>query len=181
MADYQIVIAGFGGQGLLFTGKLLVYGGLIEERELSWLPSYGPEMRGGTANCHVILSSAPVGSPLVVHPNILMAMNAPSLEKYEPDVQAGGSIFYDSTLISETRNRPDVNYYAIPATRMATEQGAGNLANMILLGAILEKTECLNKETVEPALKKLISAKRADMIEINQQFLALGRKYVSSL
>ncbi len=181
MADHQIVIAGFGGQGLLFTGKLLAYGGLIEGRELSWLPSYGPEMRGGTANCMVILSSTPVGSPLVERPNILMAMNAPSLEKYEQAVPAGGTIFYDSTMITEDAGREDVHYYPIPATRIATEQGLPNLANMILLGAILEKAQCLKDETVRPALEKLIPAKRAAMIETNLKLLALGRELAAKM
>ena len=98
MADFQIVIAGFGGQGLLFSGKVLAYAGLLEGRELSWLPSYGPEMRGGTANCNVILSDTPVGSPIVQHPNVLMVMNNPSLDKYEDTVAPGGKIFVDSTL-----------------------------------------------------------------------------------
>ena len=100
MADHQIVIAGFGGQGLLFSGKVLAYAGLIEGRELSWLPSYGPEMRGGTANCNVILSDAPVGSPIVNTPNVLMVMNTPALDNYENAVQPGGKIFLDSTLIA---------------------------------------------------------------------------------
>lgn len=99
MADFQIVIAGFGGQGLLFSGKVLAYAGLLEGRGVSWLPSYGPEMRGGTANCNVILSDTPVGSPIVQHPNVLMVMNNPSLDKYEDTVAPGGKIFVDSTLI----------------------------------------------------------------------------------
>ena len=101
MADntnYEILIAGFGGQGLLFSGKVLAYAGLLEGRELSWLPSYGPEMRGGTANCNVILSDTPVGSPIVENPNVLMVMNGPSLDKYESAVTPGGMIFVDSSL-----------------------------------------------------------------------------------
>ena len=114
MADHQIVIAGFGGQGLLFSGKVLAYAGLIEGRELSWLPSYGPEMRGGTANCNVILSDAPVGSPIVNTPNVLMVMNNPSLDKYENAVQPGGKIFLDSTLIARKVTRTDVEAYYVP-------------------------------------------------------------------
>ena len=108
MADYQIVIAGFGGQGLLFSGKVLAYAGLMDGRQLSWLPSYGPEMRGGTANCNVILSDTPVGSPIVSRPNVLMVMNNPSLDKYEDAVQPGGSIFLDSSLIGRKVKRTDV-------------------------------------------------------------------------
>lgn len=179
MADHQIVIAGFGGQGLLFTGKLLAYGGLVEGRELSWLPSYGPEMRGGTANCMVILSSTPVGSPLVDHPDIVMAMNGPSLEKYQSTVPAGGMIFYDSTMIPEVVQREDVQYFPIPATRLASEMGLPTLANMILLGAILEKTACLQEDTVRKALEKLIPASRASMIETNLKVLAVGRELIA--
>ena len=133
MADHEIVIAGFGGQGLLFSGKVLAYAGLLEGRELSWLPSYGPEMRGGTANCNVILSDSPVGSPIVDHPNVLMVMNAPSLDKYEPAVVPGGYIFLDSTLITREVERDDVKVYRVPATQMANDMGYPGLANMILL------------------------------------------------
>ena len=137
MADFQIVIAGFGGQGLLFSGKVLAYAGLLEGRELSWLPSYGPEMRGGTANCNVILSDTPVGSPIVQHPNVLMVMNNPSLDKYEDTVAPGGKIFVDSTLIGRKVRRTDVEAYYIPATGLAGEMGVPTLANMLLLGALV--------------------------------------------
>ena len=140
MADFQIVIAGFGGQGLLFSGKVLAYAGLLEGRELSWLPSYGPEMRGGTANCNVILSDTPVGSPIVQHPNVLMVMNNPSLDKYEDTVAPGSKIFVDSTLIGRKVRRTDVEAYYIPATGLAGEMGVPTLANMLLLGALVEKT-----------------------------------------
>ena len=108
MAGHEIIIAGFGGQGLLFAGKVLAYGGLIENREVSWLPSYGPEMRGGTDNCNVILSDTPVGSPIVQHPDILIVMNTPSLDKYESTVAPGGKIFVDSALITRKVSREDV-------------------------------------------------------------------------
>ena len=115
----QLLIAGFGGQGVLFAGKFLAYKGLLEGRQLSWLPSYGPEMRGGTANCSVILSDEPVGSPIVSKPDVLIAMNLPSLDKYESAVVPGGKIFYDSSLITRDVNRTDVEVYKIPATEMA--------------------------------------------------------------
>ena len=154
MADHQIVIAGFGGQGLLFSGKVLAYAGLIEGRELSWLPSYGPEMRGGTANCNVILSDAPVGSPIVNTPNVLMVMNNPSLDKYENAVQPGGKIFLDSTLIARKVTRTDVEAYYVPATKMAMDMGMPTLANMILLGALISKTGCVREESLADALHK---------------------------
>ena len=163
MADHQIVIAGFGGQGLLFSGKVLAYAGLIEGRELSWLPSYGPEMRGGTANCNVILSDAPVGSPIVNTPNVLMVMNNPSLDKYENAVQPGGKIFLDSTLIARKVTRTDVEAYYVPATKMAMDMGMPTLANMILLGALISKTGCVREESLADALHKVIPARKADL------------------
>lgn len=177
MADFEIVIAGFGGQGLLFAGKVLAYAGLVEGRQLSWLPSYGPEMRGGTANCNVILSDTPVGSPIVEHPNVLMVMNNPSLDKYENDVTAGGLAFIDSTLIGRKLERSDVTAYYIPATKLAGEMGAPTLANMILLGAIIEKTHCVSFESVEEALHKVIPARKANLFDVNMQALRLGASY----
>ncbi len=178
MANFEIVIAGFGGQGLLFTGKVMAYAGLIEGRELSWLPSYGPEMRGGTANCNVILSDTPVGSPIVQNPNVLMVMNMPSLDKYESSVVPGGKIFVDSTLIDRKVERDDVDVYYIPATAMANELGYPTLANMFLLGAIIEATGCIEDETLEPALHKVIPARKADLFDVNMQVIAAGREYV---
>ena len=177
MADHQIVIAGFGGQGLLFSGKVLAYAGLIEGKELSWLPSYGPEMRGGTCNCNVILSDTPVGSPIVQHPNILIVMNAPSLDKYEADVMPGGKIFVDSTMISRKVTRDDVDVYYIPATQMAKDMGLDGLANMILLGAIVDKTGCIQDESIAAALHKVIPARKANLFDSNMQAIKAGKDY----
>ena len=173
MADFQIVIAGFGGQGLLFSGKVLAYAGLLEGRELSWLPSYGPEMRGGTANCKVILSDTPVGSPIVQHPNVLMVMNNPSLDKYEDTVAPGSKIFVDSTLIG----RKDVEAYYIPATGLAGEMGVPTLANMLLLGALVEKTGCVRFDSIAPALHKVIPARKADLFDVNMKAVEAGKAY----
>ncbi|HAE15204.1 MAG TPA: 2-oxoacid:ferredoxin oxidoreductase subunit gamma [Erysipelotrichaceae bacterium] len=179
MADFEIVIAGFGGQGLLFTGKVLAYAGLLEGRELSWLPSYGPEMRGGTANCNVILSDTPVGSPIVQHPNVLMVMNAPSLDKYEADVAPGGTIFVDSSLIERKVNRDDVTVYYIPATRMAAEAGLSGLANMILLGAMIRTTGCISEDTLPDALHKVIPERKAHLFDANMKAIEAGRAEVA--
>ncbi len=177
MRENQIVIAGFGGQGLLFSGKILAYGGLLENRQLSWLPSYGPEMRGGTANCSVILSDREVGSPIVHHPDILMVMNTPSLDKYEAEVAPGGKIFIDSSLVSRKVSRDDVNVYYIPATEMAHEMGAPTLANMILLGALVQQTGCIGEETLDAALLKVVPPRKADLIDLNRKALALGKDF----
>ena len=178
MTDYEIVIAGFGGQGLLFSGKVLAYAGLLEGRELSWLPSYGPEMRGGTANCNVILSDTPVGSPIVDHPNVLMVMNAPSLDKYENAVKEGGCIFLDSTLITREVERKDVKVYRVPATQMANDMGMAGLANMILLGAVLAKTGCVDDGTVDEALHHVIPARKANLFDANKACIEAGKAYV---
>ena len=119
----RMLFAGFGGQGILFAGKFLAYKGLIEGKQVSWLPSYGPEMRGGTANCSVIISDEPIGSPIVDKPDVLVAMNIPSLEKYENEVVSGGKIFVDSTMIDKKVDRTDVDVYYIPATKMANDNG----------------------------------------------------------
>ena len=178
MADHEIIIAGFGGQGLLFAGKVLAHAGLLEGRELSWLPSYGPEMRGGTANCNVILSDSPVGSPIVQHPNVLVVMNTPSLEKYENTVAPGGKIFVDSTLIDKKVSRTDVDVYYIPATQMAKEMELGNLANMILLGTVIRETACIREETLEEALKHVIPARKMDLFDANMAAIQAGMNAV---
>ncbi len=175
MAHHEIVIAGFGGQGLLFIGKILAYAGLVENRELSWLPSYGPEMRGGTANCNVILSDSPVGSPIVQHPNVLIVMNTPSLDKYENEVVPGGKIFIDSTLITRKVEREDVDVYYIPATRIAKDMGMDGLANMILLGAVIRETGCVQEENLEAALGHVIPPKKADAFATNLKAIEVGR------
>ncbi|MBO4359569.1 MAG: 2-oxoacid:acceptor oxidoreductase family protein [Eubacteriaceae bacterium] len=169
----NILIAGFGGQGILFTGKVLAYKGLLEGRNLSWLPSYGPEMRGGTCNCGVILSDEPVGSPIVNHPDVLVAMNLPSLDKYEADVAPGGKIFVDSALIERRVERTDVDVYYVPVTRMAMDNGTPGLANMIMLGKVFK--ECgMRTDDIEETLKKVIPAKHADLFDANMSCIRLG-------
>ena len=175
---YETIMAGFGGQGLLFSGKVLAHAALIENKELSWLPSYGPEMRGGTCNCSVIVSDEPVGSPIIAHPNVLMVMNEPSIDTFEPAVAAGGTVFVDSSLISRKVARDDVEAVYIPATEMAKDMGAAGLANMILLGAIVRRTGCVKSETVTQALKEVISARKADLLGLNLKAVELGEKYI---
>ena len=173
----QILIAGFGGQGVLFSGKFLAYKAMMEEREVSWLPSYGPEMRGGTANCSVIVSNAPVGSPIVTKPDVLIAMNLPSLDKYENAVAPGGIIIVDSTLIARKVERTDVNVYYIPATQMASDEGITTLANMIILGKLIRVCDAVSDDNLEAALKKVVSARRADMLDLNKKAIELGFNY----
>ena len=174
MDTLNVLIAGFGGQGVLFAGKCLAYKGLTEDKQVSWLPSYGPEMRGGTANCSVILSDTPVGSPIVSNPNVLVAMNLPSLDKYENEAVSGAKIFIDSTLINRKVARNDVDAFYIPATKMATDIGAPTLANMIILGKLIKETNAVDIDTIEVGLKKVIPARKADMIDINLKAIKAG-------
>ena len=177
MKTTQILIAGFGGQGILFAGKFLAYKGLLEDLQVSWLPSYGPEMRGGTANCSVVLSDDPVGSPIITEPDVLIAMNLPSLEKYVNAVVPGGQIYVDSTLIAEKIDRTDVDVFYIPATAMAKEEGIATLANMIIVGHLLENNPELSFEGAEVTVQKLVPAKKAALVELNMKALELGKTY----
>ena len=175
---YETIMAGCGGQGLLFSGKVLAHAALIEGKELSWLPSYGPEMRGGTCNCSVIVSDDPVGSPIIAHPNILMVMNEPSLDKFEDAGAPGGTIFVDSSLIARKVKRTDIEVVYIPATQMAKEMEAVSLANMIILGAIVEKLGCVKYATVIEALKHVISARKANLLDLNIKAVEAGSKFI---
>lgn len=174
---HSFLIAGFGGQGLLFAGKFLVNKGMLDGKEVSWLPSYGPEMRGGTANCSVIVSDEPVGSPIVDHPDVLMVMNLPSLDKYEDAVQPGGMIFVDSALIERKVKRTDVKTFYVPATRMAAQEGVTTLANMILTGKIMKELGEFDEAGVQAALKKVVSVKHPEMYDLNMKALNLGRDF----
>ena len=177
MSTVQFLFSGFGGQGILFAGKFVAYKGLIEDKQVSWLPSYGPEMRGGTASCGVIVGDEPVGSPIVTAPDVLVAMNLPSLDKYEASVAPGGIIFMDSTLIERRVKRTDVTVYEIPATKLASDNGIPTLANMIIVGKILKVLGQFNKDDVDAALKKVISAKHANMMEANYKAMQIGADY----
>ena len=174
---HEILIAGFGGQGILFAGKFLAYKGLQENRQVSWLPSYGPEMRGGTANCSVILSDDPIGSPIVSAPNVLMVMNLPSLDKYENACVPGGIILLDTTLVTRMPSRTDVRVYGVPATKLAADNGFPTLANMILIGKLIRESGAVAMEDLAEAMKKVVSAKHQDLIDINLKAIDIGYHY----
>jgi len=170
----QILLAGSGGQGLLFAGKFLAYAGMMEAREVSWYPSYGPEARGGTSTCSLILSDRPIGSPIVRQPDILMVLNLPSYLKFEPEVRPGGLMIADSSMIGETSGREDIRACYVPATQTAYDQDMKGLANMILIGRMLKETGIVAPETVEPAMAKCIPASKAAMLALNLRAIALG-------
>ena len=174
---HEILISGFGGQGVLFAGKCLAYEGLEENKQVSWLPSYGPEMRGGTASCGVIISDEPVGSPIVSKPTILIAMNLPSLDRFEKETVVGGKIFVDSTLVAREVERKDVDAFYIPATRLANELGTPTLANMIILGKMIKETGLVTLESATEAMKHVVSAKKANLLEANVKALQTGYNY----
>ena len=174
MNTKNIILSGFGGQGILFAGKFLAYKGMLEEKEVSWLPSYGPEMRGGTASCSVIVSDEKVGSPIITTPNVLIAMNLPSLDKFEATVEKGGIIIADSTLIERKVMRDDVTTYYVPATKLASDNGFPTLANMIIVGKLLNVLGEDKPEDIDAVLKKIIPAKRAAMAESNLKALQIG-------
>ncbi len=177
MKSNEIVIAGFGGQGILFAGKVLAYTGLVNGYEISWLPSYGPEVRGGTANCHVIMSEEPVASPMITKPTALIAMNLPSLRKFENAVVSGGLILVDSSLIEEDVQRDDVTVIRIPATKMADEAGARKLANMIMTGAFVKATGCVDFEGLCKGVAKCVPAGKDAILEQNKKLLSMGYNY----
>ena len=177
MKTTQFLIAGFGGQGVLFAGKFLAYKGLVQDKQVSWLPSYGPEMRGGTANCSEIISDMPVGSPIITNPDVLVAMNLPSLQKFVDTVVPGGHIFVDSTLITEKVERTDVQVHYIPATQMAKDAGFSTLANMILTGKVIKESGCVAFEGNKETLEAFIPAKKANLIDLNCQALQTGYDY----
>ena len=170
----EIIISGFGGQGVLAIGKNLVEAGLEEGLEVTWAPSYGPEMRGGTANCHVVLSDKPVGSPVFTYPTELIAMNAPSIEKFGPLVQSGGLVFINSSVVSEKFERPDVKTVYVPCEDIAYELGNPKVANMVMLGAYVGATGALKKETVERMIHEIFTGPKAKLIPLNLAALQRG-------
>lgn len=170
----ETIFAGFGGQGVLFAGKLLAYLGLNQDKQVSWLPSYGPEMRGGTANCSVCLSDKPICSPYVTDPDVLIAMNGPSYDKFIDSVKQGGIAIIDSTLVTKECTRTDIRSFRIPSTALAAENGLPGMANIILVGKLLKETGIAVIDAVRPTLEKLIPPKKANLIEANMKALAIG-------
>lgn len=179
MKDWNFVFAGFGGQGILFAGKVVAYAGMMESREVSWLPSYGPEMRGGTANCSVCLAGQPIGSPLVLEPNALVVMNNPSYDKFIDTVCPGGVAVIDSALVDRKTDREDITAVYLPATKIAQENGIGKLANLIMLGALWKATQFIPMEALESAVEKVVPPGKQQLVELNKKAIRLGMEAVS--
>jgi 2-oxoglutarate ferredoxin oxidoreductase subunit gamma len=169
----DVIMAGFGGQGILLIGKILAYAGMHEGMEVSWLPSYGPEMRGGTANCTVVISDKPVGSPVIRSPRAVVAMNLPSLDKFEPDIREGGLLLINSSLINRGAKRDDLTVIEIPANEVASELGNPRGANMVALGAYLGATDAVSIDGVIEVIRETFAAKPA-VIDVNIEALRKG-------
>jgi 2-oxoisovalerate ferredoxin oxidoreductase beta subunit len=176
--DYTIKIAGFGGQGVLLLGQLLTEMGMREGLEVSWLPSYGPEMRSGSAHCHVCLSKERIGSPLISHPDVLIALNEISLRKFAHQVAPGGVILYNRDRIPADFTLPQARVICMPASEMADKLGSTKVTNIVMMGALLEETECLSPATAMGVLETKI--KKLDLLEIDRQALAAGRNFIDS-
>ena len=174
MKAYNMVFAGFGGQGILFSGKIAAYAGLLDGLEVSWLPSYGPEMRGGTANCSVCISDKTIGSPVVNEPDVLVAFNGPSYDKFIDAVVPGGSVFVDSTLVDRTCKRTDITQFSVPVTQLSLDNGLEGISNIILLGKLLKEVPFASMEAIEKALAKCVPAKKAHLLEHNIRAIKFG-------
>lgn len=172
--DLNLILAGFGGQGLLFAGKVTAYAGLAEGREVSWLPSYGPEMRGGTANCSVCISDRAIGSPLVLNPNALIVMNLPSFDKFIDTVKPGGTVVVDSSMVSKKVERSDINVFYVPATKLAEESVLKGLGNIILLGKLFKELKFCSFDALNTGLVKSVPASKPQMLEFNRRAIQLG-------
>ncbi len=175
MINEKIICAGFGGQGVMLMGQLITYSGMNEDKEVSWLPSYGPEMRGGTANCNVLVSDTLIGSPIITdNATSAIVMNLPSLDKFEADVVSGGAIFVNSSLIEKKVSRTDITAYYIPANEIAVELGNPRVANMVMLGAYIEIFKTVKPETVIAVLKKSFGERKAHLIPVNEEAIKKG-------
>ena len=172
MAGKRIFIAGFGGQGVLLIGQMLSYAAMFEDKEVSWMPSYGPEMRGGTANCTVNISDQPIASPLVTKCDVLITMNGPSLDKFEGMLEPGGDLFINSSIISQKATRDDINVHYVDCQHLAeVEVGNGKTQNMVMLGAIINATNVVNIDTMQKVFEKVFTGKKAALIPKNMEAL----------
>jgi 2-oxoglutarate ferredoxin oxidoreductase subunit gamma len=175
----EIIFAGFGGQGVLLMGRLIAQAGMLEGKQVVWMPSYGPEMRGGTANCTVIVSSEEVASPVVPNPITLIAMNQPSLDKFEPMVVKNGIIIINKSLVSRDINRDDVEVVKVPANDIANELGNLRVANMVALGSYIAKSKSVMMETVFEVLDQILDRRQEKLITLNKEALKRGEKIVT--
>jgi 2-oxoglutarate ferredoxin oxidoreductase subunit gamma len=174
----EIIIAGFGGQGVLFAGQVLAYAAMDEGKQVTWIPSYGPEMRGGTANCTVIIADEEIGSPLVRHPRAVIAMNMPSFDKYEPLIVEGGSLIVNASLVDRSVQRQDIHAVAIPANEIAESLGDKRMTNIVMVGALLYHLPVLPLTAIEDALRNHLPDRHQKLLPLNFQSLRAGAEFV---
>lgn len=172
--ELKIILAGFGGQGILSAGKIVAEAGLIEGREVSWFPSYGPEMRGGTANCGVIISDSPIGSPVIDACDVLIALNTPSLRKFESRLVTGGTIIVDRSLVAEDPLRSDLSFYPLEASRVASERGNMAFATVMLLGCLSSATGCFSRDSFEQSLRLTLPERHRHLIPVELEIFDQG-------
>lgn len=178
MAIHKIILSGFGGQGVMSMGMMLAYAGMLEGKEVTWLPSYGPEMRGGTANCNVIISDKPISSPIITKATSVVAMNLPSLTKFEDSLEENGTMFINKSLINSKPSRKDVVSYDIQVNDIATKLENEKVANMVMMGAIVKKTGVVKLETLNTVLKKLFTGRKEKLIPLNEKAIQEGAKSI---
>lgn len=175
---HEVIMAGFGGQGILSMGQLLTYAGMVEDKNVAWIPSYGPEMRGGTANCGITVSDTEISSPVVTNPTAVIIMNGPSLSKFVPLVKAGGLVLVNSSLVDEKVTRGDVTVIEIPANKVAEELGNARVAGMVMLGALITATKMVSFDSVEESLRNVLPPHRHKLIPLNREALEKGATFV---
>jgi len=173
----EIILAGFGGQGIMFAGQLLSYAAMDAGREVTWIPSYGPEMRGGTANCTVVIADEEIGSPVVKNPDVVLAMNLPSLDKYEPLVKPGGVLVINATMVDRGAKRTDIKVVSLPCNEIAESIGSPRLANMVAIGALLTGKPVLDVADIEAALNAHMPGRHKNLLPKNVEALRRGAEY----
>ena len=179
--DERVIMAGFGGQGIMAMGKLLAYAGMLENKEVTWLPSYGPEMRGGTANCDVMVSDSMIGSPVISHDaTAAIIMNLPSLSKFENEVMPGGKIIINKSLIDEKTSRTDIDAYYVPVNELAAELGNSKVSNMVMLGAYIELTKVVEIDSILKAFLKVFGENKTHLVPLNKEALLKGAEAVKN-
>ncbi|MBR0596711.1 2-oxoacid:acceptor oxidoreductase family protein [Sinanaerobacter chloroacetimidivorans] len=171
MTAHKLILSGFGGQGVMLIGQMIAYAGMLEGKEVTWMPSYGPEMRGGTANCTVIVSDKKINSPIVTEATAVVAMNYPSLVKFEPFVIPGGQLFINTSLIKEPAKRNDIEVFCVDANEIAVSLENDKVSNMVVLGAIVNKTGIVKLESIEKVMEKLFTGSKAKLLPLNKKAL----------
>jgi 2-oxoglutarate ferredoxin oxidoreductase subunit gamma len=173
----KVIISGFGGQGVLAAGKLLAYAAMLQGKHVSWLPSYGPEKRGGASNCHIFISDEPVGSPFITDPNVVIAMSKPAFDKYEKLIEKGGVMICDSSILEDKNYKKDFKIISVPATKIAVESGNPKMANVILIGKLLTEMKLIDKKYVVDAMTEVLPEEKHFLIPQEVELLEIGMNY----